>query len=60
MERLLSLFLVKAHSRFYTPQLQELEYFCGALKRNYQFLKVIQKMMCHRYRLFVDNVHAIY
>ena len=39
-ERLLSLSQVKAHSLFYTTQLQELEYFDVALKRNYQFLKV--------------------
>ena len=45
MERLPSLSLVKAHSLFYTTQLQELEYFGGALKRNYQFLEVLQKMM---------------
>ena len=41
MERLLSLSLVKAHSRFHTTQLQGLEYFGGALKPNYQFLKVL-------------------
>ena len=45
MERLLSSSLVKVHSLFYTNQLQELEYFAGALKQNYQFLKVLQKMM---------------
>ena len=59
MERFFSLSLVKAHSLFYTTRLQELEYFDGALKRIYQFLKVLQKMMCYYYRLFVDNVHAI-
>ena len=47
MERLLSLSLVKAHSLFYTTQLQELEYFGGALKRNHQFPEVLQKMMCY-------------
>ena len=56
MERLFPLSLVKAHSLFYTTQLQELEYFDGALKR---ILKVLQKMMCYYYRLLVDNVHAI-
>ena len=60
MERLLSLSLVKAHLLFYTTQLQELKFFDGALKRNYQFLKVLQKMMCYHYRLVIDNVHAIY
>ena len=59
MERLLSLSLVKAHSLFYTTQLQGLEYFSGALKWSYQFLKVHQKMMCYHYKLFVDNVHEI-
>ena len=59
MERLVLLSLVKGHSLFYTPQLQGLEYFGGALKRNYQFLKVLQKMMCYHYKLFADNVHAI-
>ena len=59
MERLLSLSLVKAHSLFYTTQLQGLEYFGGALKRNYQFPKVLQKMMCYHYKLFVDKVHEI-
>ena len=59
MERLHSLSLVKAQSLFYTTQLQELEYFGGALTRNYQFLKAFQKMMCYQYRLFVDNVYAI-
>ena len=58
MERLLSLSLVKAHSLFYTTQLQELEYFGGALTRNYQFLKAFQKMMSYHIRLFMDNVHA--
>ena len=59
MERLLSLSLVKAHSLFYTTQLQSLEYLGGALKRSYQFLKVLQMMMRYHYTLFVDNVHAI-
>ena len=59
MERLLSLSLVKAHLLFYTTQLQGLEYFVGALKRNCQLLKVLQKLMCYHYTLFVDNVHAI-
>ena len=59
MERLLSLSLVKADLLFHTTQLQGLEYFGGALKRNYQFLKVPQKMMCCHYTLFADNVHAI-
>ena len=59
MERLLSLSLVKTHSLFYATQLQELECFGGALKRNDQFLEVLQKMMCYHYGLFVDNVHAI-
>ena len=59
MERLFSLSLVKAHSLFYTTQLQESEYFDGALKRNYQFLKVFQKIMCYHDRPFLDNVHAI-
>ena len=59
MERLLSLFLVKAHSPFYTTHLQERDCFGGAMKRNYQFLKVLQKMMCYHYRLFADKVHAI-
>ena len=54
MERLLSLFLVKAHSLFYTTHLQERDCFGGAMKRNYQFLKVLQKMMCYHYRLFAD------
>ena len=44
MERLLSSSLVKAHLLFYTTQLQGLKYFGGALKRNYQFLKILQKM----------------
>ena len=43
MERLLSLNLVKTHLLFYTTQLQGLKYFGGALKRNYQFLKVLAK-----------------
>ena len=59
MEGLLSLSLVKAHSLFYTTQLQGLEYSGGTLKRTYQFLKVHQKIMCYHYKLFVDNVHAI-
>ena len=59
MERLLSLSLVKAHSLFYTTQSQKLEYFGGALKRIYQFLEVLQKIICYHYRLFGDNVHAI-
>ena len=49
----------KAHSLFDTTLLQELEYFNGAVKRNHQFLIVLQKMMCYHYRLLVDNVHAI-
>ena len=56
MERLFSISLVKAHSLFYITHLQELEYFDGALNRNYQFPKVPQKMMYYHYRLFVDNV----
>ena len=59
MERLLSLSLVKNHLLFYATQLQGLEVFGGALERNYQFLKVLQKLMCYRYTLFVDKVHAI-
>ena len=43
MERPLPLSLVKTHSLFYTTQLQGLEYFGGALKGNYQFVKVLQK-----------------
>ena len=31
------------HSLFYTTQLQELEYFDDALKRNNQFLKVLKR-----------------
>ena len=45
MERPFSLSLVKAHSLFHTTQLKELEYLGGALKRNYQFPKALQKMM---------------
>ena len=59
MESLLLLSLVKAHSLFYATQLQELAYFGGALKPNYEFLKVLQKMMCYRNRLFVDKFHTI-
>ena len=59
MKRLLSLSLVKAHLLFYTTQLQGLEYFGGALKQNYRFLKVLQKMMRYHYTLFVYNVYAI-
>ena len=41
MERYFSLSLLKTHSLFYTAHLQGFEYFGGALKRNYQFLKVL-------------------
>ena len=58
MKRLPSLSLLKAQALFYIIQLQKLEYFDGALKWYYQFLKVLQKI-CNHYRLFVDNVHAI-
>ena len=43
MERFLSLSQVKAHSLFYVTQfLQEPQYFDDALKRNCQFVKVLQ------------------
>ena len=59
MERLLSLSLVKAHSLFYTGQLEQLEYFDGALKRKCHLLKVLQQIVYYHYRLFVDDAHAI-
>ena len=59
MERLLSLSLVKAHSLFYTGQLEQLEYFDGALKRKYHLLKVLQQIVYYHYRLFVDDAHAV-